>query len=319
MHIEKMDLSTSLKKSQQSWRPQSFQDFIGQSHIIRIMDTAIASAHQQEHQLWHVLLSGPSGYGKTTLAQIIAKNYQKQFHIITAYAINQPAELISIMTSMSEGDVLFIDEIHRLKPIIEEMLYIAMEDFAIDMVMGDGWSVRVPLKSFTLIGATTRPETLSQPLKNRFIYNFHCIDYSEEEKKQILKRYLTIYHIEYDNWLIDNIARKVDTTPRKIHNFVIMMRDYLTIHHQQLALNKSTRPWCEQWLNIADGALTTIHQQYLQILSESNNGILWLKTIALKLWINEESVENEIEPLLLKSWLIEKTSKGRSLKTFDIV
>ena len=111
-----------------------FDECIGQDHIIRVINTAISSAQKNNHQLWLILLSGPSGYGKTTLAQITARVYGKQFHIITWYAINKPAELISIMTSMNEGDILFIDEIHRLKPTIEEMLYIAMEDFAIDMV-----------------------------------------------------------------------------------------------------------------------------------------------------------------------------------------
>lgn len=122
--------------------------------------------------------------------------------MVTGYAITKPAEIISIMTSMSEGDILFIDEIHRLKPVIEEMMYIAMEDFAIDMVMPDGGSVRVPLQSFTLIGATTKPESLSEPLKNRFVYNFHCVDYTEEEKDRIIERYLTHYNIEYKKSLI---------------------------------------------------------------------------------------------------------------------
>ena len=310
MHIEKISINQWAEKLRISNRPSSFEDFIGQEHIIRVLKTAISSAHKSDHHLWHILLSGPSGYGKTTLAQITAGTYNKQFHIVTAYAITKPAELISIMTSMNEGDVLFIDEIHRLKPVIEEMLYIAMEDFAIDMVMGDGWSVRVPLKPFTLIGATTRPESLSSPLKNRFIYNFHCMDYDVDQKNLIIERYLQHYNITYTNELLNSIARKVDTVPRKIHNLVITIRDYLITHHHSLIIDQSTREWCEQWLNIGDGGLTAIHQQYLHILSESKQA-LGLKTISLKLWINEESVENEIEPLLLKSGLIEKTSKGR--------
>lgn len=265
---------------------------------------------EYNHQLGHIFISGPSGYGKTTLAQITAQSYGKSFHMITAYAISKPAELISLMTSMQAGDILFIDEIHRLKPTIEELLYIAMEDFAIDMVMGDGGAVRVPLKPFTLIGATTKPEALSEPLKNRFIYQFHCIDYNEQEKHKIVERYLKHYGITYDSSLLDAIARKVDTVPRKIHNLVVTIRDYLLSHHNNLNLTPSIWWSCEQWLNIEDGGLTTIHQQYLTILQEADKP-LGLKTLALKLGINEESVENEIEPLLLKSGRIEKTSKGR--------
>ena len=310
MHIEKISINQWSQSPKLSNRPSSFEDFVWQEHIIRVLTTAISSAQKSDHYLWHILLSGPSGYGKTTLAQITAGVYGKQFHIITAYAITKPAELISIMTSMNEGDVLFIDEIHRLKPIIEEMLYIAMEDFAIDMVMGDGWSVRVPLKPFTLIWATTKPESLSQPLKNRFIYSFHCMDYTIDQKNLIIKRYLNHYNISYTDDLLDAIALKVDTVPRKIHNLIVTIRDYLITHHHKLNLNRSIREWCDQWLNIGDGGLTPIHQEYLRILWESTHA-LWLKTISLKLWINEESVENEIEPLLLKSGLIEKTSKGR--------
>ena len=313
MHIEKISIHQEWKEEKSSHRPIHFDEFIGQDHIIRVLKTAISSAQKNNHQLWHILLSGPSGYGKTTLAQITARVYGKQFHIITWYAINKPAELISIMTSMNEGDILFIDEIHRLKPTIEEMLYIAMEDFAIDMVMGDGWSVRVPLKAFTLIWATTKPESLSEPLKNRFIYNFHCMDYTEQQKHHIIERYLQHYHITYPKNLLESLALKVDTVPRKIHNFIVTIRDYLITHYHSLKLDNTIRPACEQWLNIADGWLTPIHQQYLHILSESNSA-LGLKTIALKLGINEESVENEIEPLLLKSWIIEKTSKWRKIK-----
>ena len=311
MHIEKINT----KQTEIGWkkiRPDNFHTFVGQSHITRILQTAIDSAQKKSHALWHILLSGPSGYGKTTLAQITANIYGKKFHTVTWYAISKPAELISIMTSMNEGDVLFIDEIHRIKPILEEMLYIAMEDFAIDMMMGDGWAVRVPLKPFTLIWATTKPESLSEPLKNRFIYSFHCMDYNEDEKHNIVERYLKHYEIQYTSDLIKLISRKVDTVPRKIHNLIVKIRDFLISGHHDLILDEHIRKECEHRLSIRDGGITNIHERYLDIL-KSNNNAVWLKTIALQLGINEESVENEIEPLLLKAWLIEKTGRGRIL------
>lgn len=315
MYVEKLT-TTQAPSETTTHRPHSFHSFIGQEHIVRIMQGAILSAQKNNHQLWHTLISWPSGYGKTTLAQIIAQEYGKKFHIITAYAISQPAELISILTNINHGDVIFIDEIHRLRPQLEEMLYIAMEDYAIDMVMWDGWSVRIPLESFTLIGATTKPEHLSEPLKNRFIYDFHCMDYNESQKILILERYLKFYYIDYDTELSWNIARKVDTIPRKIHNLVVTIRDYLVSHHNDLILDKQRWESCSKWLDISDGGLTPIHQQYLRILS-SQDSALGLKTIALKLWINEESVEYEIEPLLLKSWLIEKTTRWRIIKKIE--
>lgn len=309
MHISKFDIKD--QRQQENWfRPWSFSDFVGQEHITRILKTAISSAQKSEHYLWHILLCWPSGYGKTTLAQIISSVYWKKFHSITGYAVSKPAEVISILTSMSEWDILFIDEIHRIKPVIEEMLYIAMEDFSIDMVMPDWGAVRVPLKPFTLIGATTKPEWLSEPLKNRFIYNFHCMDYNAKEKNYILERYLNHYNIQYPKEILDLLSRKVETVPRKIHNFIIKIRDFLISHHHSLNLDTEIWELCERRLSIKDWWLTPIHQKYLEIL-KSKEWATWLKTLSLQLWINEDSVENEIEPLLIKEWLIEKTSRWR--------
>ena len=141
------------------------------------------------------MLSGPSGYGKTTLAQIIAKLLGVQIKIINAYAISKPAEMISILNSLQVHDILFVDEVHRLKAPVEEVLYSAMEDHVIDMVMPEGGSVRIPIHPFTLVGATTQMESLSTPFKNRFIYKFHLIEYDTDEKHQIILRYLHHYHI----------------------------------------------------------------------------------------------------------------------------
>lgn len=150
--------------------------------------------------------------------------------IVTGYAISKPSELISILNNIENGDVLFIDEIHRLKPNIEEILYIAMEDFVIDMVMPEGGNVRIPINSFTLIGATTRMEAIAGPLKNRFVYKFHFEDYSAEEKRAIIRRYLKLYHITASEDIVSRIEQKVESTPREIHNFVVKIRDYLISH-----------------------------------------------------------------------------------------
>lgn len=283
MHIK--EIKTDQKQQTVSQRPQSFKDFIGQEHIKSIMDTAIVSAQRRKKAIGHMLLAGPSGYGKTTLAHIVAHTMKQQCHVVTGYAINKPADIISILTAIQENDIIFIDEIHRLKPTIEEMLYIAMEDYAIDMVMPDGGNVRVPLQPFTLIGATTLPNSLSEPLINRFVYHFHLMDYQKKEKNKIVARYLHHYGIQYSpNELLDAIGQKVDSVPREIHNMVIKIRDFLASSTQKniYMLNQETRLACEQRLQVKDGGITPIHQRYLSILEQYDRPV-GLKTIALQL------------------------------------
>lgn len=178
----------------------------------------------------HMLFSGPSGFGKTTMAHIISKQGNVSIKAVTGYAITKPSEIISILNTLETGDVLFIDEIHRLKPNIEEVLYIAMEDFVIDMVMPEGGNVRIPINPFTLIGATTKSESLSQPIKNRFVYQFHFMEYTPTEKEIIIKKYLKKYGIMADDQLIKKMSEKVAAVPREIHNFCIKIRDYVITH-----------------------------------------------------------------------------------------
>ena len=297
-----------------SHRPTEFKTFIGQSHVKTVLDTAIQSAMHREQSIWHILLAGPSWYGKTTLAQVISNQSKSKLHIITWYAISKPADIISVLTMIKKNDILFIDEIHRLKPTLEEMLYIAMEDYAIDMIMPDWWNIRVPLKQFTLIWATTKPESLSEPLKNRFVYNCHFIDYTCEEKHQIIERYLNEYWITYKQELINMIWKKVDTVPRIIHNLCVKIRDYLISHNNWiLHIDDISRENCDHWLQIKDWGITQIHQKYIKILSKQESP-LGLRTIALQLWLNELTVEKEIEPLLIKLDKIEKTTRWRKLK-----
>jgi Holliday junction DNA helicase RuvB len=162
--------------------------------------------------------------------------------------------MISILNTLQEGDILFIDEIHRLRPVIEEMLYIAMEDFALDMVMPDGGNVRIPVNSFTLIGATTKLESLSDPFKNRFVYKFHFTDYTTVEKHHIIQRYLDIYHIKTSSEIIELIERKVESIPREIHNFCIKMRDFLVAYeHHDMTLTPTVWASFEQRVQVHDG------------------------------------------------------------------
>jgi len=310
MEIKKISLETTT-----SWtishRPQSFAEFIWQAPIKSVLQTAIESAKLREAPLGHILFSGSSGFGKTTLATIISQQMNTNIKVVTGYALTKPSELVSLLNSLESWDILFIDEIHRIKPTLEEVLYIAMEDFVIDMLMPEWWSIRLPINPFTLVWATTKPESLSQPMKNRFIYHFHFMDYDLEEKKTILDRYLQHYQVNYEPHLLEKFVQKVASVPREIHNLVIKIRDYL-ISRQLPILTSKDREEFLKHSQIDDWGMMPIHKKYLDILADFDRPV-GVKTLAVQLWVSEKNLEEDIEPLLLKLGKIEKTTKWRSL------
>ena len=310
MEIKKISLETAT-----SWtishRPQSFAEFIWQAPIKSVLQTAIESAKLREAPLGHILFSGSSGFGKTTLATIISQQMNTNIKVVTGYALTKPSELVSLLNSLESWDILFIDEIHRIKPTLEEVLYIAMEDFVIDMLMPEWWSIRLPINPFTLVWATTKPESLSQPMKNRFIYHFHFMDYDLEEKKTILNRYLQHYQVNYEPDLLEKFVQKVASVPREIHNLVIKIRDYL-ISRQLPILTSKDREEFLKHSQIDDWGMMPIHKKYLDILADFDRPV-GVKTLAVQLGVSEKNLEEDIEPLLLKLGKIEKTTKGRSL------
>ena len=310
MEIKKISLETAT-----SWtishRPQSFAEFIWQAPIKSVLQTAIESAKLREAPLGHILFSGSSGFGKTTLATIISQQMNTNIKVVTGYALTKPSELVSLLNSLESWDILFIDEIHRIKPTLEEVLYIAMEDFVIDMLMPEWWSIRLPINPFTLVWATTKPESLSQPMKNRFIYHFHFMDYDLEEKKTILDRYLQHYQVNYEPDLLEKFVQKVASVPREIHNLVIKIRDYL-ISRQLPILSSKDREEFLKHSQIDDWGMMPIHKKYLDILADFDRPV-GVKTLAVQLGVSEKNLEEDIEPLLLKLGKIEKTTKWRSL------
>ena len=310
MEIKKISLETTT-----SWtishRPQSFAEFIWQAPIKSVLQTAIESAKLREAPLGHILFSGSSGFGKTTLATIISQQMNTNIKVVTGYALTKPSELVSLLNSLESWDILFIDEIHRIKPTLEEVLYIAMEDFVIDMLMPEWWSIRLPINPFTLVWATTKPESLSQPMKNRFIYHFHFMDYDLEEKKTILDRYLQHYQVNYEPHLLEKFVQQVASVPREIHNLVIKIRDYL-ISRQLPILSSKDREEFLKHSQIDDWGMMPIHKKYLDILADFDRPV-GVKTLAVQLGVSEKNLEEDIEPLLLKLGKIEKTTKGRSL------
>ena len=310
MEIKKISLETATGWNI-SHRPQSFAEFIWQTPIKSVLQTAIESAKLREAPLGHILFSGSSGFGKTTLATIISQQMNTNIKVVTGYALTKPSEIVSLLNSLESWDILFIDEIHRIKPTLEEVLYIAMEDFVIDMLMPEWWSIRLPINPFTLVWATTKPESLSQPMKNRFIYHFHFMDYDLEEKKTILDRYLQHYQVNYEPHLLEKFVQKVASVPREIHNLVIKIRDYL-ISRQLPILTSKDREEFLKHSQIDDWGMMPIHKKYLDILADFDRPV-GVKTLAVQLGVSEKNLEEDIEPLLLKLGKIEKTTKWRSL------
>ena len=320
MEIKKISTDKLIQISH-SGRPDTFDEFIGQEHIKEIVKTAIDSWKKRKWHMGHILFSGPSGFGKTTMAHIISRQGQVNIKAVTWYAITKPSEIISILNTLETWDILFIDEIHRLKPNIEEVLYIAMEDFVIDMVMPEWGNVRIPINPFTLIGATTKSESLSQPIKNRFVYHFHFMEYTPSEKETIIKKYLDKYEIKTSDEILKKISEKVSSVPREIHNLCIKIRDFVITRSP---LDKEG--WGEIWKKLTDslrdsflkhsqieeGGMTPLHAKYLDILEKADRP-MGVKAIAVQLGINEKAVEEDVEPLLLKLGKIEKSWAGRIL------
>lgn len=314
-----IDRISSLQQqtAKSSHRPQDFGDFIGQESIKEKLQTAIHSAHGGTHTLWHVLFSGESGYGKTTLASLVAHHLWAKFIPVTGYAFSKPAEMISVLNTLSKWDILFIDEIHRLRPQIEEMLYIAMEDYCIDMVMPEWGSVRIPLQPFTLIWATTKLQSLSSPLKNRFIYKFHLSPYTVDEHQAIIANYLSLYGIELaDPELVSHMSSYFPAVPREIHNTCIQLRDWISTQNTvQQQLTHKLREQYRQRSQLKKWGLTPLHQQYLDILAQQPDTPCGLNTLAARLWLHTDVIEQDLEPLLFQLWKISKTPRGRILST----
>ncbi len=310
--MEVKKINSSQEKQESLIRPENFDEFIGQDDIKKVLKSAIQSAKKRQDTLWHILFSWESWFWKTTMAWIIAKNFKVNMKVVTGYAINKPSEMISIISNLEEHEILFIDEIQRIKPNVEEVLYTAMEDFCIDMVMPEWGSVRVPVNKFTLIWATTRIETLTPPLKNRFVYKFHFGEYTNKEKKQIIEKYLEKKQINYKKNIIEKISENIVSTPREISNFCIKLRDYIVSSGiEDKEFDETDWEEFKKWADVSYGGVESIHKKYINILEEMWGGPVWVKTISVKLGVTEKAVENDIEPLLLKLGKIEKTNKWR--------
>ncbi len=295
-------------------RPQHLSDYIGQQAVKDNLKVFIDAARLRGEPLDHVLFYGPPGLGKTTLAGIIANELGVDFKITSGPAIARAGDLAAILTNLNENDVLFIDEIHRLNRSVEEVLYSAMEDYAIDIVIGKGpsaRSLRLDLAKFTLIGATTRAGSLSAPLRDRFgvISKFEM--YTEEELTEILRRTASLLHTEADERSLREMARRARGTPRVANRMFKRIRDFSQVRGDGRVDLEITREGLEA-LGIDDMGLERLDREILRtIIERFDGGPVGIDTIAASIGEERVTIEDAYEPYLIQSGLLYRTQKGR--------
>ena len=297
-------------------RPKTFADMIGQERIKTNLKLAIAAAKKREEPIDHVLLYGPPGLGKTTMASVIANEMGAQIRITSGPAIDRAADLASLLTNLQDGDILFIDEIHRLNRSVEEVLYSAMEDYAIDIMLGKGpsaKSLRLDLPKFTFIGATTRTGALAAPLRDRFGMIHRLEFYDPSEIAQIVTRSASILGSKIDKQAADTLSTRARLTPRIANRLLKRVRDYADINGDGIIDMTQTEKALkllevdEIGLDPADRLLLTT------IIDLHDGGPVGLNTLAAILGDEATTIEDFIEPYLLQIGLLERTPRGRKV------
>ncbi|WP_125982096.1 Holliday junction branch migration DNA helicase RuvB [Loigolactobacillus iwatensis] len=299
---------------EKSLRPQYLSQYIGQDKVKSELQVYIAAAKKREEALDHVLLYGPPGLGKTTLAMVIAREMQVNIRTTSGPAIEKPGDLVAILNELQPGDILFIDEIHRLPKIVEEMLYSAMEDFFVDIVIGQGPTahpVHFPLPPFTLIGATTRAGLLSAPLRDRFGIVEHMAYYKEADLTDIVERSADIFDTKIALEGAHEIARRSRGTPRVANRLLKRIRDFAQVADQksidQLIVAKALK-----LLQVDDRGLDYVDQKLLlTMINYYDGGPVGLGTIAANVGEETETIEEMYEPYLLQIGFLKRTQRGR--------
>ena len=299
-----------------SLRPQTLDQYIGQDAVKSQLQVYIQAAKQREESLDHVLLYGPPGLGKTTLALVIANELGVNIKTTSGPAIERPGDLVALLNELQAGDVLFIDEIHRLPKIVEEMLYSAMEDFYIDIVVGQGPTahpVHFPLPPFTLIGATTRAGVLSAPLRDRFGIAAHMAYYTEADLTAIVYRSATVFNLQLDDQGAHEIARRSRGTPRIANRLLKRIRDFADVAGADTVSLAIVDHALDQ-LQVDQLGLDQVDRKLLQfMIRDYNGGPVGLNTIAANIGEESTTIEEMYEPYLLQIGLLKRTPRGRQV------
>lgn len=320
VEIEKFETE---ELSESSLRPDAWNEYVGQEQIKKNLGVFIEASKKRGEALDHVLFYGPPGLGKTTLALIIANEMNSSIKVTAAPMIEKSGDLAAIMTNLDEGDILFIDEIHRLSPAVEEILYSAMEDFRLDIIIGSGpaaQTVKIDLPRFTLIGATTRAGMLSNPLRDRFGMSFRMNFYAPQELALIVQQASDKLNKEIVHEAAVEIAKRSRGTPRIALRLLRRVRDFSDVADEERILLERTQFALEQ-LGINTYGFDEMDIRLLEYLMQAKGRPMGLSTIAAALSEDEGTVEDVLEPYLLANGYLERTARGRvaTQKSYEVL
>ena len=312
--IVRADLKNSFDEQDNKLRPKMLQDFLGQESIKGNLSTFIEAAKQRQEPLDHLLLIGPPGLGKTTLAQITANELGVDFKVTSAPALEKPKDLAGILSTITERTVFFIDEIHRLKPAIEEMLYIAMEDYELDWIIGQGAAartVRIPIPPFTLVGATTKAGSVSSPLRSRFGFIPRFEFYTQQELAKIITRSAGILDVQIEKDAAMLLAQCCRGTPRVANRVLRRMRDFAQVSGSNLITTETVSAGLKK-LDIDEIGLEKADRDILlSIIRNFGGGPVGAETLAISIGESIDTLEDYYEPYLIQCGLLQRTPKGR--------
>ena len=321
--VEIETFSTDEESIETSLRPDAWSEYIGQEQIKKNLSVFIEASKKRDEALDHVLFYGPPGLGKTTLALIIANEMNANIKVTAAPMIEKSGDLAAILTNLEEGDILFIDEIHRLSPAVEEILYSSMEDFRIDIIIGSGpaaQTVKIDLPRFTLIGATTRAGMLSNPLRDRFGMSFRMQFYDSKELAKIISQASSKLDKEIIYEASIEIAKRSRGTPRIALRLLRRVRDFAEVA-EELSIDHSRTQYALNELGINSHGFDEMDIRLLNLLVAANGKAMGLSTIAAALSEDEGTVEDVLEPYLIANGYLERTAKGRKAtrNTYEVL